>query len=266
MLESVESQAILSWLFALVAMGAVLWFVLGFSQKHTTGRTLEEVLAIRASRNARLIVIAALAAAACYFLDVSKPIAILFIPVPEAFLEPAGILYDLTFSVICFTVVASVEFQLSYARLAPEHRSRNILVLIGSRTYGLLLFLALSLLLGLGGVRVEEENFVSRHLQHFVMNPGAFLLISLVTLGNQLLNHRQVLLAKRTVQDSLQKIHVIVISYVTVSLVALHVLSVTAAFVVFTLFSFDEWYMMREQKKKLTGLTAPEGSGDPITS
>lgn len=251
MFEYVQSKAIFSWLLSIVIMGLVLWFALGTSQKQVTGKTLAEAMALRVSGNTRVAVIAAVTAAASYFSDVSKAIATLFISIPEALLLPAGTLYDLTRAVMVFAAAGAVMFQASYRRRVKNGKSKNILPLVGGRTFTLLLVLSASIVQDRTAITVQEDHLFSQSWQVYVINPGVLLLIALVYLGNQIYNHPQTLLTEQTRQNSFRKIYVTVIAYVTVSLIALQVLSLTAALIVLSFVAYEEQALMKSLIKKI---------------
>lgn len=267
MFESLESKAIFTWLLSLVTIGLVLWYALGFSHRQAAGTTLEEALARRAPSYIRLGVIATLAAAASYYFSASNALVTLFIALPEALLVPAGILYDLTFTVVCIDIVCAIEVAMSYRRLMKDRKSRRTLHLV-TAGYAVAIFVCLVMFTLLGGVgfQASDDSLRSQFFQILYSNPGFFLLLAVGHIANDAYNHQQTLLANQTVQNSIKKIHVLVIAYITVSLIALQVLSVTGALIVLAFLSFEEWDKMRWLKKKVAKLAEPEGSGDPITS
>ena len=258
MLELLVSKAIFSWLLALVGVRLGLWFAQSFSPKREAGRTLKEALVVPATGNLKLAVIAAFAAVTFYFLDASEAIATLFAALPELFPLPKGFLYDL--AVVIFgiaLVVEAVELQ-SYKHDLADAKSKNWLyAAIAARAF---LYLSLIVLLTLD----HQHRFLSEYvgvssnlsdgpafLQYLYLNPGFVPLLAFATLANLVHNHRHTLLAQQGVNKAIQTIAIVVIVGITLSLIALQVLSATAALVALASVAFIEWDKMRWLEKKM---------------
>ena len=258
MFESVESKAIFSWLHALVTVCVVLWYALGSSQKQVAGRTLKEALVLCTSGNLRLGVIATLAVAASYYFDASNAFVTLFGAIPEELLLPAGFLYDLAVVVFVIAMVVDVVELQSYKHDLADAKSRNRLyasMTIRAITFltliGIVTFMQFShLLWNVSDISVVISS-QSSVTQYLYMNPGFIPLIALVTLAHLVHNHRRTIMAEPAVNKTIQTTCAVVIAYITVSLVALQVLSATAALVVFAFVAFDEALKMKSLIKKI---------------
>ena len=226
MFESVESKAILSWLFALVIMGLVLWYALGFSQKQVAGVTLKEALAKRTLGYIRLGVIAALAAATSYYFDASNALVTLFAALPKALLVPADFLYLHSHAFFYFALVGEILIWETYKPLAVDPKTKesterhpvaNLLFMFG--------FLAVLFF------SPESLGFEPRKERHELEHLGAVSLGAVVWLANQIHDYHKTVLTKQTIQKPIQSLYALVITYVTISLIALEVLPSTTALI-----------------------------------
>lgn len=256
--ELLFNRAIFNWLLCLVGIRLGLWFALSFSPKPTAHSTLKEALAIPASRKLKLAVITAAAAVACYFTDASKGIAAPFDAIPDDFLLPAGFLYDLALVVMGIVIVVEVVDLHHYKQFSVEKSRRWFYPYIAIRTLTWLLLVAL--------LTVDHHfRFLSEHLdaskvisddplcmQYLYMNPGFLPLLAFATLAHLVHNHHKTLMAEQIVKKKIQTTGTVIIAYITVSLIALEVLSVTAALVGLAFAAFDKWNVMRSLRKDMT--------------
>ena len=250
MFESVESQAIFSWILSIVIMGLVLWYALGFFQKQAAGITPKEALAERTPNCNRLGVIATLAAAASYYFDASDALETLFIALPIVLLVPAQFLHDQATVFFYFAVVGELLAAMSYARILVDPKTKESLNplaltdLIFVSSILPLLFAVLWISPESLGVQRPNNLLGADHL-------GFFSFLVLVMLVNPIYDHRKTALMKPVVQKCILLLYVLLITYAAVSFVALQVLSSTEALIVLVILAMSQTSKIEWLTKRL---------------
>ena len=204
-------------------MGLVLWYALGFSQKQAAGVTLKEALAKRTPGYIQLGVIAFLAAAVSYYFDASDALVTLFAPLPKALLVPADFLHSQTKAFLFLAVVGEITTGEIYRRKLVDPNTKGNLERHSVIT--ILLFI------GSLGAFTYSVFFSPESKGGDAPQNGVFALLAVVMLANQIHDYHKTVLIKQTLQKPIQLLYALVITCVTVSLIALDVLPSTTALI-----------------------------------
>ena len=255
---SLSNRAIFYWLLCLAGIRLGMLFVLSFSPKPEVGKTLTEVPALPVSINLKLTLVTLSAAAACYFFDVSKVLSVPFVAIPEVFLLPAGFLYALSIVVVGIVIAVGTAELHYYMQLAVEKSRKWFYLSMAMHALRWLMHVALLTV-------YLHVHFLSEYIdfsdalsddplwiQYLYLNPGFLPLLAFAVAAYLVHNHHKTLLAEKVTKKKIQTACTVLIAYITVSLIALEVLSVTAALVGLALAACNEWVNMKSLRKRIS--------------